>query len=436
MRFFFKTEYMKIHFISILSLILFVFSCNKIYAQLSFTDLYEKAKSQSAELVTLEASKAYLTLESSKIKAENNAPKAYISSEFLFAPYFNNNGEIISTNPQSTAIGYDVGVTNGGLYSFLFNTEIPIFNHKQENTLLEQNDLEVAKIENRINTVSIELKHALAIQYLDILASQVEYQNLQENLILLKQQLAVTKTLTVHGLYRYVDYRLLQTAYTSDSINLQNSEAVFRIKLNQIKITCGIIDTSVFQIAGFEPVLNRELTDSSVFIQSYIQDSLSAVIQQKVFENRYKPQVKLYANTGLNSTSIPYMVNHIGMSAGVLLTYTLFDGRQKEINKQQQMVMIEQAEREKEIKQFEVQHQKLSYYDAIKTLNNSIDKELQLQNEYKDILLIYNDELQNAQVGIIDYLNFLQLFNQNKLTLENHKIERSKLIVEYNYWNN
>jgi outer membrane protein TolC len=427
---------MKIRFTFIACLILFVFISNKINAQLGFADLFEKAKIQNTELVSLEASKAILELEASRIKAENISPKAYLSSELLFAPYFNNNGEIISTNPQNSAIGYDVGVTNGGLYSFLFNTEIPVFNHKQVNNLLEQNTLEISKIDSRINAMSVELKHALALQYLDVFSSQVEFQNLQENLILLKKQLVVARSLTEHGLFRYVDYRLLQTACTSDSINLENSEAAFRLKLNQMKAICGITDTSTIQINGFEPVLNQELKDSSIFIQSYIQDSLSAVIQQKVFENQYKPQVKVYANTGLNSTSIPYMGNHIGMSAGVQLTYTLFDGRQKEINRQQQLVLMNQASREKEIKQFEVQNQKASYFNAIQSLNSSIGKEEKLQKDYEQILSIYNDELQNAQVGIIDYLNFLQLFNQNKLTLENHKIERSKLIVEYNYWNN
>ncbi len=417
-------------------IIFYVLLGNNLNAQMTFSELFEKAKEQSTELISLEASRDFMVLEASKIKAKNIAPQAYLSSDILFAPYFNNNGEIISTNPQNSAIGYDVGITNGGLYSFLFNTEIPVFNHKQVNNLLEQNNLEITKTETMINTLTIELKYSLALQYLDVLTSQVEYQNLQENLKLLKQQLIIAKSLTGHGLYRYVDYRLLQTAYISDSINMENSEAAFLLKLNQLKTICGIADTSFSQLAGFEPGLNQEEIDSSIFLQTYIQDSLSAVIQQKVFENRYKPQVKVYANTGLNSTSIPYFGNHFGMSAGVQLTYTLFDGKQKQINRQQQLVLMEQATREREIEQFKVQKQKTSYLNAIQALNTSIDKEERLQKDYSEILSIYNNELQNAQVGIIDYLNFLQLFNQNKLTLENHKIERSKLIVEYNYWNN
>jgi outer membrane protein TolC len=259
---------------------------------------------------------------------------------------------------------------------------------------------------------------------------------LQENMDLLNQQLNITKTLTEHGLYRYIDYRMLQTACSADSINLQNSLAMLHLKLDQLKAACGINDTVNSFLSDFEPDYMQVEKDTSIYLQSYIQDSLSAIVQQKVFENQYKPQFKIYANAGLNSTSIPYMGNHVGMSAGVQFTYPLFDGHQKQINRQQQMVLMEQASREKELKQFELQKQKLSYSNAILVLGRSIEKEEKLEKDYDEMLAIYNEEIQKAQVGIIDYLNFLQLYHQNKLTLKNHKIERNKLIVEYNYWNN
>jgi outer membrane protein TolC len=222
----------------------------------------------------------------------------------------------------------------------------------------------------------------------------------------------------------------------TDSINFENAKSTYQLKLDQLLASSGISDTEITEIAFYEPRFNNKNTDTSFFLQPYTQDSLSAVIQERVFENQYKPQVKIYANTGLNSTSIPHWGNHVGMSAGIQLTYTLFDGKQKQINRKQQLILMQQATKEKKIKQFELQKQKISYSNAIQAVNKSIEKEEKLQNEYNDILAIFNKELQNGQIGIIDYLNFIQQFNQNKLSLVNHKIERSKLIVEYNYWNN
>ena len=58
-----------------------------------------------------------------------------ITGDYLFAPYFNNNGNLITTNPDPNAIGYDVGITNGGLYSALINVDKNIFNGHLLNAL-------------------------------------------------------------------------------------------------------------------------------------------------------------------------------------------------------------------------------------------------------------------------------------------------------------
>ncbi len=409
---------------------------NKSFGQLTFPELLNKAKNHNTEYVRLESNKKYLQLEKSKIKADNLNPHTYISSEVMLSPYFNNNREFISTNPSSSAIGYDIGITNGGLYSVLLNTEMSLFNRNLVNNLLEQNQLNISETDTKINALWIELKHTLAIQYLDALSSQVQYQNLTDKLKLLQQQLAIIKKLTDHGLYQYVEYRIMLANCTSDSIDLENSKTTYLLKLNQLKTTCGIADTSFTKLSEFTPQINTTKVDTSIFIQSFIQDSLTAVTQQKIFENQYKPHVNLYANTGLNSTSIPDIENHLGMSVGIRLTYPLFDRKQNQIHQEQQTILMDQAGTMKNLKQFDIQKQKESYTKAISSIEKSIKKEEKLQNDYKEILTIYNEELKNGQVQIIDYLKFIDLINQNKLTMENHKIERSKLIVELNYRNN
>jgi hypothetical protein len=80
------------------------------------------------------------------------------------------------------------------------------------------------------------------------------------------------------------------------------------------------------------------------------------------------------------------------LSAGIQLPYTLFDGNQKQINRQQQLILMEQATRQKEIKQFEVQKQKTSYLKAIQALDISIENEERLQKDYLEILSVYTEE--------------------------------------------
>jgi hypothetical protein len=84
-------------------------------AQQNFESFLNSAKANNSELVSLQAQKKYLTLESQMISVQNRSPKVYLSSEYLFGPYLNNNGHLISTELEKDAIGYDVGITNGGL---------------------------------------------------------------------------------------------------------------------------------------------------------------------------------------------------------------------------------------------------------------------------------------------------------------------------------
>ena len=74
---------MKKNFVTSGLLIFFLITGKILNAQITFPELFEKAKEQSAELVSLEASRNFLELEAAKIKAENAAPKAYLSSEIL-----------------------------------------------------------------------------------------------------------------------------------------------------------------------------------------------------------------------------------------------------------------------------------------------------------------------------------------------------------------
>src|SRR5680860_760823 len=58
-------------------------------------------------------------LQNNLIIAQNRAFQINATSEILIAPYFDNNGKPIdiTTTPSPNAFGYDVGISNGGLYS-------------------------------------------------------------------------------------------------------------------------------------------------------------------------------------------------------------------------------------------------------------------------------------------------------------------------------
>ena len=222
----------------------------------------------------------------------------------------------------------------------------------------------------------------------------------------------------------------------TDSINLMSSINDLELSVRQLKATCGIHNTGVEMLSSPLISMSEPVVGNSLFIQSYKQDSLTALNQQKIFNDQYRPQVNVFANSGLNSTSIPLIQRHVGMSAGVNLSYTIFDGRQKKINEQQQLLFIDEAATQKELKLKEVKSQLNAYLQTINKTKAELQKEKLIQTQYSELLDLYREELRNAQISIIDFIAYLKKYSDINLTITLKEITLNNLINEYNYWNN
>jgi outer membrane protein TolC len=369
------------------------------------------------------------------IDAVVRSPKGFLSSEVLVAPYFNNDGKPIDTNPTDHAIGYDVGITNGGLYSFLFNLQVPMLKGKQVTHLQEQNQVEIDKLKTRLKLIENELKRSVGSQYFDVLAQQATVESNKENASILNQEFQLVKTLMNKGLYRFSDYRLLELELKSDSVNLNASETDFELAIRQLKATCGIRNQEILNLISPTMITTEPVTKPSLFIQPFSHDSLTTLAQQKVFNDRYLPQLNVYANSGLNSTSIPNIQRHFGASAGLQFTYSLFDGGQKKINEEQLSLRIDESTRQKELKLKEVKTQADAYLKNIQKLKEELLKEKQIQAEYKELFVLYQYEVQRAQISMIELITLLKKRSEINLAITLKEITINKLINEYNYWN-
>lgn len=406
-----------------------------IFGQSSLKSFLDSALTNNPEAATIQSQIRSYQFANQMISAEQLAPKASISSEVLLAPYLNNGGKIIDTDPSAKAIGYDVGITNGGLYSLLFNVEIPLLRGKQVTHLQEQNQLEINKLKNRLGLIENEQGRSVGSLYLDALTQQVTMENNRNSLSLLNEEFQIVKSLTAKGLYRISDYKLLELELQSDSINLNTSIHDFELSVRQLKVACGIRNRELSKLTETTVEITKPRNAPSLFAQSYAYDSLALVAQQNVFNDRYLPLLNVYANTGLNSTSIPMLQRHVGASAGVQFTYNLFDGHQRKINQQQQLLQIDAAARQKELKINEVKGQADAYLQNINSTRIELDRQKQIQQQYGDLLKLYQMEVRSAQMSIIDFIAFLKKFREITLAVSLKEIMLNKLINEYNYWN-
>ena len=154
--------------------IFFFIVANSLHAQENDLEYFiAKAEENVPILLENENLQKIGALQNDMIHAQNNAFQVGTSSDILIAPYFNNNGKLldITTMPSANAIGYDVGITNGGLYSAQVNVTRNLFNKAIVDNLLFQNKMGIEALQ----LTSEEIKNQLGKNVTDtyILAYQI-----------------------------------------------------------------------------------------------------------------------------------------------------------------------------------------------------------------------------------------------------------------------
>jgi outer membrane protein TolC len=418
-----------------LTIILLLFS-TLLTAQNNLDFYIEKAYKNNFNINDLAYQIKFKNLDLSKIEAQYNKPKVFVSADYLFAPYLNNNGQLVSTNPSNKAIGYDAGITNGGNYSALLNAELPLLNKKVTASLKSKIKVETNSLKIDETLVKLLIKKNISFLYLEAYRQQIAYATGLQNLKFLKTQLKIIKALTNKGIYKLTDYHLFKLSLQTEALNVERLKTAFKIKMQQLQAASGVTNTNSSYLENTPISLKTTANGSSLFLESYKKDSLGFELNKKIFNNNYLPQIKFYTNTGLNATNLTNINRKIGFSACLQLSYTLFDGHQKKINAQQQQFLVDKTQKNKQLKKNKIQINKDGLLKAIIASKTNLESEHKFLKSNKNILDLFKIEVQKAQVSIINYLSVINQYNQSKLNYEFHKIDLYELISDYNYLNN
>ena len=416
------------------SLFLILFISKLIFSQYNLDYFLTKALDNSPQIKNYSSLYLINNLQKKLDEAQNSAFQVYVTGDYLFAPYFNNNGHLISTNPGPKAVGYDVGITNGGLYSALINVDKNIFNGPLLDALNEQRTIQGKSYENQLSTEKHNLKKAVTDQYLNTLQNLELYKLSKEIDGNLESQLKLTADLVQKGIAKVQDYLLIKVETKSQRINLNQTWQNYKNGLFQLYSICGIKDTAT----AFIDSVNLDLSlkpDSSEFLKQYYLDSLNTVAQQNVFETKYLPQIKLFFNTGLNAVEIDNIQRRFGLSAGVSLSIPILDGSQKDITRQQSLIAEKIAGDFKNYAVKNIFTQRRNSENRIKSLRNNLDDFRGQIEDYKKLLNITLEQLEKGNLSMIEYLtelrNYIDLQKNYISTEINYQLE----ISNYNYWN-
>ena len=361
-------------------------------------------------------------------------PQISLTSNYLFAPYFNNNSKIVSANPDPNAIGYDAGITNGGLYSAQINIEKNVFNGGITSALENQTNIHQAQYKYSYELERRNLQKQITDQYISAYKSLMLYQLSKEITNNVKEQLKYTGELVEKGYVKSQSYLLLKIELQSQQIAMKEMLQQYKNNLIQLNSSCGIKDTQTVFVEPVQISMNTIGSNFS-FLEKYKLDSLATRNQQELFETKYNPQVKLFFNTGLNAVELDGIQRKFGMSAGVDFMLPIYDGGQKSITRQQNEITTNSIQNYKQFAASNIEVQRQSAVSNIQLIKNRLkDTELQL-NDYKNLIQLSNKQLQTGDISMIEYLTILRNFVELRKTQIEKETNLQTEINNYNYWN-
>lgn len=418
---------------------LFLLSISMLHAQHSLFHYISEARQNSPLIKDNQNQNRANQLEIERLKAQFTKPQIGLAGNYLFAP-------IVSTDhsfklePNSKGAekyyGYDLGLTNGGQYQGLVTITQPLFS-QQRLSKYEEQVLVTSQInQNNIKLTEHEIEKLVTDQYILCLLDIKQVTYAQTIINLIQDQRIIVQKLVNSALLKPSDLALLNIELKDYESKVLLNRTYYRRDLMDLNLLCGINDTTLVTLDTLElHVLNQMPSVMSAYLEKYRLDSLNLMAAQKVFETKYKPQVNVFANTGLNAVNISTLPRRFGVGAGVSVIWNFYDGRQKEISQRKTKILLQSVEayRGNFLAQNDVR--KSRYLVELNSYKEQADLLQQQANEYMEVINSYKKEIINGQVSVINFINVLKNMTSVQRDLSLLQTNQLLLINAYNYWN-
>ena len=373
-------------------------------------------------------------IDKSLAESEHSLPQISLTSNYIFVPYFNNNGKLISSDPDPKAIGYDAAITDGGLYSAQINVEKNIFNGGTLNAYEAQSDIRIKNAQYSSELIKHSLTKDVTEQYIKAYQAQQLYLLAKAIAEKIDQQRKITEDLVNKGFSRQSDLLLLKIEFENQLISAEQFEGDFRSNLSDLKTTCGLSDSLpvVLNKADLKADNIKRGTD---FLKQYHADSLLISNQQEIFETKYNPQVNLFFNAGVNAVQLEGIQKKFGISAGINFSLPIYDGNQKGLTRQQTEISLKTVDAYRENQLLTISNKKRESRSQIDLYTRNLESINRQIDQYEQMLKLSEAELTRGQLSVIEYITLIK----NYLELKKNEVAAQcgylLAINQFNYWN-
>ena len=368
--------------------------------------------------------------------AQYRKPQVNITADYLFAPFFFNNWQFISItqNPEKNAFGYDVGLSNGGLYATQLNASFPLFTGGIIKTYQKQNQIQNQLLQNSNSQLLHNLDKNISDQYIAVYQLQQQESYQQKLIALVQDRQMIVEALVLKGLMQQSDYLLLEIELNQRQYDVQQLKINLAAAFNLLNNFCGISDTTLFGLTA-PTILQSQPSQQFNYKRKFELDSTNISAQQQVFNTKYKPQLAAFGNTGINATNAANIPHNVGVSAGLHLVIPLYDGGQKKTVAQQNRLLLDNLNFYQNQNSITIQSNLSSLQQQMTLTQQSISLINSQLSAQETLLLILKDKVVTGQISVTDYLNALKDYAASNQNIIQAQTNLWLLINQYNYIN-
>jgi hypothetical protein len=373
-------------------------------------------------------------------KAALTGPQLSLDGAYLAAP-------VVSTDDGRTRFllnpgkstseyyGYDLALTNGGLYRGAVVLEQPLLTAPRVHALDIQTQLKDQQLAQHTRFTYHQLDKAITDQYLLCHYILTEQEATHELLRLIEAQQAVSQTLARNALLYRADVQLLNIEAERLHTTLYALGTTYNADLLDLYTLCGITDTTTTLLTPAGLLPDKAIPASSGFTAAFRLDSVALTVDQQLFDLRYQPQLSFFTSAGLDASYAPDIARRFGWQAGLRFTQVLFDGHQRQINDRRVRLLAQGTATQTNffLNQNQVRKTKLrTQILALDTQDTAVRRQ---RAGYDTLLDLYRQQVIAGQLSVINYLTVLRSRAALQQDLATIAYNRELLINEYNYWN-
>jgi outer membrane protein TolC len=391
------------------------------YNQVRTLDFYINAGIQNSPLLKDYNNQINSAVVDSLLIRSSKLPQIEARSQLLYSPVYRN-------------FGYDEPITNGGNYQGVVGVTQNILNRKNINNKYQSVNIQRQTVTNASKISVAELKRIITGQYL---ASFADYNELTFNksfLELAYKENEIVRQFVSQGLCKQTDYLSLQIETQTQEILVNQLKNQYEKDLRQLNRLCGLNDPGLYQLSLPELQVkgSPDNTRSPLFIQ-YKIDSLRIENEKSAIDAKYQARLNWFADAGFLSSTPWNFYTHFGYSAGVNLSIPVYDGHQR--NSEKQKLSLAENTRSAYENNF-----KNEYNQQILQLNDEL-KSLRIMTSQLEKQLLSSEQLVNSlrgqlESGIIqmtEYINAIKSLRSINKNLSDNRIHIQQVINELNY---